>query len=105
MAAVAAFFTDDVFYHNIPVAPIEGRAQVAAYLNQAGPFEDVDWQLISIAAAGDKVLTERVDAFTVGGKRIALPLMGVFEIRGGKIAAWRDYFDLGDYMRQRGQED
>jgi limonene-1,2-epoxide hydrolase len=26
--------------------------------------------------------------------------MGTFEVRGGKIAAWRDYFDLNQYMSQ-----
>jgi len=104
MDAVVDFLAEDVFYHNIPVDPIIGRERVAAYLDRAGPFEDVDWRLISIAAAGDKVLTERIDAFTVAGRRIALPLMGVFEIRDGKICAWRDYFDMGDYLRQTGQE-
>jgi len=24
----------------------------------------------------------------------ALPVVGVFEVRGGRIVAWRDYFDL-----------
>ncbi|MET0473326.1 MAG: limonene-1,2-epoxide hydrolase family protein, partial [Mycobacterium sp.] len=28
------------------------------------------------------------------GRRIDLPVMGVFEVRDGRIAAWRDYFDL-----------
>jgi limonene-1,2-epoxide hydrolase len=26
--------------------------------------------------------------------------MGTFEVRDGKIAAWRDYFDLNQYMSQ-----
>jgi limonene-1,2-epoxide hydrolase len=26
--------------------------------------------------------------------------MGTFEVRAGKIAAWRDYFDLNQYMSQ-----
>lgn len=103
MAAVVDFLAPDVFYHNVPLEPIQGRDQVAAYLDQVGPFEAVDWRILSIAAAGNKVLTERVDAFRVGGQRIALPLMGVFEIADGKISQWRDYFDLGDYLRQTGQ--
>jgi limonene-1,2-epoxide hydrolase len=28
------------------------------------------------------------------GGELALPVMGVFEVRDGRIAAWRDYFDL-----------
>jgi len=27
-------------------------------------------------------------------------VMGTFEVRDGKIAAWRDYFDLNTYMSQ-----
>ena len=40
------------------------------------------------------VLTERVDTITVGERVGALPVMGTFEIRDGKICAWRDYFDM-----------
>jgi limonene-1,2-epoxide hydrolase len=29
------------------------------------------------------------------GKPVTLPIMGVFEIEGGRIKAWREYFDLG----------
>jgi limonene-1,2-epoxide hydrolase len=27
---------------------------------------------------------------------------GVFELRDGKIAAWRDYFDMATWTRQAG---
>ena len=40
------------------------------------------------------VLTERVDTITVGDRVGALPVMGTFEVRDGKICAWRDYFDM-----------
>ena len=50
--------------------------------------------------AGDVVLTERVDVFVYPDKTIELPVMGTFEVRDGKIAAWRDYFDLNQYMSQ-----
>ena len=31
---------------------------------------------------------------------IELPVMGTFEGVDGKIAAWRDYFDLNQFMSQ-----
>ena len=40
------------------------------------------------------MLTERIDTFTMDGKKAPLPVMGTFELRDGKICAWRDYFDL-----------
>ncbi|HEV8574090.1 MAG TPA: limonene-1,2-epoxide hydrolase family protein, partial [Dehalococcoidia bacterium] len=46
------------------------------------------------------VLTERLDKFALGGKKIELPVMGVFELTDGKIAAWRDYFDMAAWTRQ-----
>lgn len=34
--------------------------------------------------------------------RAGLPVAGVFEIRGGKITAHRDYFDYGTWMNATG---
>lgn len=93
--------TDDIAYHNIPMEPLHGRAAVKAYLDSIGTFDEIDWRTLHIAANGNVVLTERVDDFVLDGRRMSIPLMGVFEIRDGKIAAWRDYFDLEDYKRQR----
>ncbi|MEC7368353.1 MAG: limonene-1,2-epoxide hydrolase family protein [Pseudomonadota bacterium] len=30
---------------------------------------------------------------------VDLPCFGVFEMEGGKIKVWRDYFDLGTFMK------
>jgi limonene-1,2-epoxide hydrolase len=44
---------------------------------------------------GNVVMNERTDVMRrQDGHEIALPVMGVFEVRDGRIAAWRDYFDL-----------
>ena len=41
------------------------------------------------------VMNERTDVLRGLGKETSLPVMGVFEVVDGKIAAWRDYFDMG----------
>jgi limonene-1,2-epoxide hydrolase len=41
------------------------------------------------------VLTERIDFITANGVTAPVPVMGTFEIRNGRIVAWRDYFDMG----------
>jgi limonene-1,2-epoxide hydrolase len=97
---VVAHLHPEVFYHNVPVDPILGREAVRAYLFGKGGFEWVDWKLLALAETGNKVLTERIDDFGIGGRDISLPLMGIFEIEGGLIRAWRDYFDLAMYRRQ-----
>jgi limonene-1,2-epoxide hydrolase len=97
---VIGLLADDVVYHNIPMERLEGKAAAAAFITSMKP-EAVQWDVLSIAENGDKVLTERVDAFDMpGGKRISLPVMGTFEIERGKIRAWRDYFDLATFTRQ-----
>lgn len=93
--------SEDIFYHNVPMAPIKGREASRAMLKGMGEMESVNWELLAIAENGEVVMTERVDGFTFkGGKKIALPLMGIFRIRDGQIVEWKDYFDLGDFQRQ-----
>ncbi|WP_431191850.1 limonene-1,2-epoxide hydrolase family protein [Pseudomonas syringae] len=50
----------------------------------------------AIAANGNKVLTERLDRFErADGSEIGAPtVMGILELDGDKIVAWRDYFDV-----------
>ena len=93
--ALRPFFTDDVVYHNIPMDPAVGVDDAVAFI--AGFFamcESMVIETTNLAVRGDVVLTERIDTFTVGEKVASLPVMGTFEIRDGKIGAWRDYFDL-----------
>jgi len=99
---VVDLLSDDVVYHNIPMEKIEGKQATRAFIVGMQP-EGVDWKVLSIAANGNKVLTERVDDFDMpGGKKLSVPVMGTFEIVDGKIAAWRDYFDLATFTRQLG---
>ena len=94
-------FTDDGVYHNMPLDPAVGKAAIAALLGVIlGPASDVKFEIKQIAAARDVVLTERIDRFVMGGKTVELPVMGAFEVRDGKIAAWRDYFDMAAWTRQ-----
>jgi len=100
--ALSAFFTDDAVYHNIPVAPVKGRDAIRATI--AGfttGVESVVFETHKIAADGNVVFTERDDIFTfTNGTRVSLPVAGVFEVRDGKIAAWRDYFDMNMFTSQ-----
>jgi limonene-1,2-epoxide hydrolase len=97
------YFTDDAVYHNIPMQPVHGHDQIRNVLQLFVPTsEKIDFETLHIAAAGDVVHTERVDRFVMGDKTIELPVAGVFEIRDGKIAAWRDYFDMAAWTSQMG---
>jgi limonene-1,2-epoxide hydrolase len=101
---LAAFFTDDAVYHNIPIAPVSGRAAIEATLAQfISPGARVEFELKGLAVRGALVLTERVDRFEMGGKKVELAVMGAFEVTpDGKISAWRDYFDMHQFTAQLG---
>src|SRR6476620_10769213 len=96
-AELAAFFTDDAVYHNIPLAPVTGREAIAntiaTFIRPGAPgIESIDFRVTNIAANGPVVMTERVDVFKLPNKSFQLPVMGTFEVSDGKINAWRDYF-------------
>jgi len=98
---IVSYFTEDAIYHNMPGPPIEGKAAIETILKGIlTPTTWAEWEMLNIAETGDKVLTERVDRFDIAGKRVELPVAGVFEIEGGKIKAWRDYFDMPTWTRQ-----
>ncbi len=101
-AEIAACFTDDAVYHNMPMHPVRGRAAITAFIEQfLAESSEVRFELRAIATArGGIVMTERLDCFKTGERQIELPVAGVFELRDGKISAWRDYFDLQTWLKQ-----
>ena len=60
----------------------------------------MSWEVLNQVAAGDIVMNERVDRFKAGEKSVEIPVVGVFRVVDGKIAEWRDYFDLGMWQKQ-----
>ncbi|MFT5335101.1 MAG: limonene-1,2-epoxide hydrolase [Halioglobus sp.] len=102
--AVVAAFSEDVVYHNIPMEELRGKGVVAEFVTNGMDLKSVDWEVLSIAENGNKVLTERIDNFYLSsGKTVSMPVMGTFEIVDGHITAWRDYFDLATFTTQMGQ--
>ena len=97
-AELAAFFTEDGVYHNMPARPVAGRANVQAFIaGFAKDWSATTWDIVNIVARGDLVIAERMDRTRIGDKRVDLPCCGVFEMQEGRIKVWRDYFDLGTY--------
>ena len=97
---LAGYFTDDAVYHNMPMEPAEGIEAVSAALRGVSQMASRGWETLHQAANGDVVLNERVDRFELNGKAVEVAVCGVFEIRDGKIARWRDYFDLASFQAQ-----
>jgi limonene-1,2-epoxide hydrolase len=93
-------FTEDAVYHNIPMEPCNGKEAIRAFIEgflgttASGVAFDIRHQLVS----GNVVMNERVDTLKMEAGDIALPVCGVFELTPeGKIAHWRDYFDMAPF--------
>jgi limonene-1,2-epoxide hydrolase len=88
--------TDDAVYHNIPMAPLNGKAAIRKGLEGfAGMLEAIEIKIVNSVSAGNLVINERIDTMVArDGKKSDIPVAGVFELRDGKICAWRDYFDM-----------
>src|SRR4051812_39937092 len=93
---LARFFSPDCIYHNIPMEPVHGPEAVVRVLMEFGRVSDEwNWEVHHVAETAEGVvLTERTDRIRdCAGRWHDFPTMGTFEVRGGKITAWRDYFD------------
>ena len=97
---ILSYFADDGTYHDMPIAPVTGRenlrAFIAAFLTG---WTSTDWDIINITCQNDTVFAERMDRTKIGNRSVDLPCCGVFEMAGGKIKVWRDYFDMATYTK------
>ncbi len=96
--AVNRYFRDDTVWENHGLLTTTGKQEALGFYHEfskATGMTGMKIDMIAIAANGSKVLTERIDRIIdAGGTEVmTVPVMGIFEIEDGKIAAWRDYFD------------
>ena len=99
--AVIACFADEATMHNMMMEPLVGKAAIRGLLDMFfAKAAEVEMELISRAISGDTVMLERRDHFVWDGRSGTLPVVGVFEVRGGLIRSWREYFDRATYERQ-----
>jgi limonene-1,2-epoxide hydrolase len=97
----AGYFTEDAVWWNAPWREVRGRDAIRETLRLgASRMRALPWEIRHLVADGDIVMTERIDHFMVGNDAVSVPCMGVFELRDGRIAAWRDYWDLQQFERQ-----
>ena len=102
-----SFFTPDAVYINMPIEPAnEGteaiRKTIEGFVVMADEIEFV----VHNQAENRQgvVMNERTDRFHMkaDGRWVEARVMGIFELEGGKIKAWRDYFDMAGFTGQMG---
>ena len=98
-----SYFADDAIYHNVPVAPIQGKAAIRqGFLAFASLMDGIKLIMVRTAATGPVVFNERIDRFTWKGNTLDLPVAGVFEVHDGKITLHRDYFNYPTWLDATG---
>jgi len=103
--AVAACFTHDARYANVPHPPAVGPAAIRAVFARILPRCDrVQWDVVSSAYEGDTAWLERVDRFWIDGREYAIECNGVYRVDPGsaRLAEVRDYVDLGVWRQRLG---
>ena len=97
----------DGFTHEVgvPSTPRVGRDAGRAELEHQNAMSTgllPGSEILNVASNDRAVFVERIDVFDMGRKQITLQVNGVFEVKDGKIVAWRDYFDTADVASQLG---
>jgi limonene-1,2-epoxide hydrolase len=89
------YFTPTTVWENVGLATTTGIDEALGLMQGFEGVETIRVDMVTIAADGNKVLTERVDTMVGadGKDMMGIRLMGIFEVEGDKIANWRDYFD------------
>jgi limonene-1,2-epoxide hydrolase len=92
-----ALLADDVVYQNVPLPADRGKAAVVRTLKSFQRFvTSFEVRMRNIAERDGVVLTERVDVLSGPFVYLDIWVCGTFEVKGGKITLWRDYFDLAE---------
>ena len=91
------FFADDAIYINMPMKPHNiGKKAIRRFTKRFFLIaKEVEFIVHhQVENSNGIVMNERTDYLNFNGKKIELPVMGIFELSNGKIKAWRDYFDI-----------
>jgi limonene-1,2-epoxide hydrolase len=100
---VYALFAPEGILHSMMGEPIVGRASLREHLAPlfAG-ISSIDLKVERLGVVDGRVFVERVDDFVYKGHHGAVPVVGVFDVRGGHVTEWRDYYDRAQLLEQMG---
>lgn len=84
-----------------PIGTVHGPAGIRAVLEPFfAPTLENEFRVLREASNGPIVVLERLDRHRLADKWVELPVTGVFEVHGGLITYWRDYFDAATILSQ-----
>jgi limonene-1,2-epoxide hydrolase len=96
-AGIRELFAEDCVWDQPPLGGTTGPDEAIALVQglDASGFAAIRIECRNVATAGGVVFTERYDELLGpdGNVVLAFPVVGVTEMRDGKIVGWREYFD------------
>src|ERR1700744_127082 len=100
-----ALLTEDCVWDQRPIPRLIGPRQAGRFLQGARAalgLGTIDVEILHIASAGQIVHVQRVDRLrrADGSLIAAAPVAGVLEFHGERVVAWREYFDLAEFLIQ-----
>jgi limonene-1,2-epoxide hydrolase len=101
--AAVELFTDDGSYHDLalPIPPAVGKEAIRRKLDfmLLGGVERMTYEVQHMVADGDIVLCERSETWHFpSGATPTLRVMCTIELREGRIAQWREYWNHSELM-------
>ncbi len=100
---VTNLFTDDGILHSMMLEPIVGKANIGKRIDLLGAgLETITLHIHNTAVVGNTVFIERTDDFIFNGHHGKVPVVGVLEVQGDKIKAWREYYDRAELVAAMG---
>lgn len=103
---VANLFATEGVLHSVMRQPLVGRDVIYRHLKtlqSAKAGNEVNIEVKHIGLIDGLVFTERLDRVLINGKRGEIPAVGIFDVRNGKVALWREYYDRETLLRETGQ--
>lgn len=94
-----ALVAPDTEYDNVPIGKVAGPEGIRAVLEPFfAPTITNEYKVLREVVDGATVILERLDRHLLESGWVELPVTGIFEVKDGKIALWRDYFDAPTLM-------
>ncbi len=101
---VADLFAEKGVLRSMMIEPVTGREAVyqrVAALGKGAPG-GVLLDVAHIGVIDGLVFIERTDRFVYNGHAGSTPVVGVLDIRDGKVQEWREYYDRATLLREMG---
>jgi limonene-1,2-epoxide hydrolase len=101
---VGDLFAEDGVLWSMMIEPVKGREAIYKRIAAlgAGAPDGVVLDVAHMGIIDGLVFIERVDRFTYNGRKGTTPVVGILDIRNGKVQEWREYYDRATLLHEMG---